>query len=474
MRNSNVMKRILSWMALAFSLLITSGGTAEETAKVVALVGATVIDGTGAEPLPDGVVLIRGERIAAVSPRNQIEIPAAAQAIDFQGKWIIPGLIDAHVHFFQSGGLYTRPDIIDLRDVRPYSEELAWIWQRLPQTFARYVASGVTSVVDMGGPMWSFQVRELAQRILLAPRVAVAGPLISNYAPKELQTADPAIIRVRSPEEARAVVRRVLEHRPDLVKLWLIQSPDQPLVAEEPWVRAAIEESHAAGVRVVAHATQLEMARAAAKAGADILAHSVEDRPVDDAFVQLLKERNIPYTTTLMVREGYREVLGQQVELSDIERRNGDPQVIATFDDLARLRPDYSLIWRRLGFANVNPVMFKNLRHVQDAGVTIAAGTDAGNIGTLHGPALHRELELMAQAGLTLMEILVAATRGGARVMGRAGEIGTIEAGKLADLVILDADPLIDIRNTRRIHRVVKGGVVLDPERILQNLKDKR
>lgn len=468
------MKQFPMWTSVACLLLAATGGATEPTATVTALVGGTVIDGTGARPVPDAVVLIDGSRIAAVGPRARVVIPPGAQVIDAKGKWIIPGLIDAHVHFFQSGGLYTRPDIIDLRDIRPYSEELAWIRERLLQTFARYVASGVTSVVDMGGPMQSFQVRELAQRTLLAPRVAVAGPLISNYAPEELQTADPVIIRVHSIEETRAVAQRVLEHQPDLMKLWLIQLPGQPLVADEPWVRAAIEESHTAGVRVAAHATQLEMARAAEKAGVDVLVHSVEDRPVDEAFVQLLKERNIPYTTTLMVHEGYREVLGQRVELSDIERRNGDPQVIATFDDLARMRPDYSRMWKRLGFADINPVMFKNLRRMQDGGVTIAAGTDAGNIGTLHGPALHRELELMAQAGRAPMEILVAATRGGAQVMGRAGERGTVEAGKLADLVILHADPLRDIRNTRRIHRVVKGGVVLDPERILDSLENGR
>jgi imidazolonepropionase-like amidohydrolase len=101
----------------------------------------------------------------------------------------------------------------------------------------------------------------------------------------------------------------------------------------------------------------------------------------------------------------------------------------------------------------------------------IAAGTDAGNIGTLHGPALHRELELMARAGLSPQEILVAATRGGAYIMGRESELGTIEKGKLADLVLLDADPLTDIRHTRRVYRVVKGGALLDPEQILKNLE---
>lgn len=112
--------------------------------------------------------------------------------------------------------------------------------------------------------------------------------------------------------------------------------------------------------------------------------------------------------------------------------------------------------------------MFQNLKRLQQGGVTIAAGTDAGNIGTLHGPALHRELERMAEAGLSPQEILTAATQGGARVMGRASELGTIEAGKLADFLLLDANPLADIANTRSLYRVVKGGVMLDPQAMLE------
>ena len=453
-------------------LAASSAAASDADGRFTALVGGTVIDGTGAEPLPDALVLIDGAHIAAVGPRSTTAAPGGARVIDTRGKWIIPGLIDAHIHFFQSGGLYTRPDIIDLRGVRSYADELASIRRRLPATFARYLASGVTSVADVGGPYSNFAVRALARRTLLAPRVVVAGPLLGTYAPEELESEDPPVIRVASPEAARALVRRELAHEPDLVKLWLVERLGLDLAAELDWARAAIEESHAAGVRVVAHATQRETARAAVLAGVDVLAHSVQDRRIDDAFVALLKERNVVYTTTFAVAEGYHEVLSQSVELSDIERRLGDPEAIASFAELGALpfgKVPFGKVpfWVRLQPPPNQRVAFANLRRLQAAGVAIAAGSDAGNIGTLHGPALHRELELMAEAGLTPMEIIVAATHGGARVMGRESEFGTIEAGKLADLVVLDADPLADIRNTRRIYRVVKGGVVLDPEEVL-------
>ncbi|MFO0984697.1 MAG: amidohydrolase family protein [Planctomycetota bacterium] len=428
-----------------------------------AIVGGTVIDGTGGAAIASAVILVEADRITRVGPADQVAVPAGATLIDAKGKWIIPGLIDAHVHFFQSGGLYTRPDAIDLRTARPYRDELEWIKQRLPQTFARYLACGVTSVVDVGGPMWNFAVREQANHTACAPRVAVAGPLVSTYFPEALRCDDLPIIKVNSAAEARALVRRELEHDPDLVKVWFIYRPGDKLDDLKPIVAAAIEESHDASVRVAVHATQLEVARTAVELGADLLVHSVDDKPVDPAFIDLVRDRHVVYTTTLVVQEGYAEVLGQCVELNDIEQRLGDPEVIASWADLARLRPQMPKRAR----PPTSAIALGNLKKLQDAGVIIAAGTDAGNIGTLHGPALHRELELMADAGLTPMQILVAATSGAAQAMGRSDELGTIESGKLADLVILSADPIKDIRNARKIDRVLKGGVLVEPMPLL-------
>ena len=461
------MRRVFTVSLTVLFLHLSASAAVDSPAGMTAFVGATVIDGTDRSPRPDAVVLVAGERIAAVGNREEVTIPKGARVIDAQGKWIIPGLIDAHVHFFQSGGLYTRPDVIDLREFRPYKKEIDWIKAHLLNTFARYLASGVTSVVDMGGPFWNFKVRELARRTEVAPRMAMAGPLISTYLPPELRIEDPPIIKVNSPEAARALVRQELTYKPDLIKIWFIPSLDQDLVVQTTWVQAAIAESHTAGLRVVVHATQLEVARAAVRAGADILAHSVDDRRLDEAFIQLLKDRKVVYVTTLMVHEGYQEVLEQQIKLTEIEQRFGDPEVIATFDDLAELPFWKRPFWIRWHWPD-RRVMFSNLKRLQESGITIAAGTDAGNIGTLHGPALHREFELMAEAGLTPQEILTAATRGGARVMGREAGLGTLEAGKLADLVLLDADPLAAITNVQRIYRVVKGGLILDPQALIK------
>ena len=140
---------------------------------VTVLVGATVIDATGQPTVEDAAVLIDGDRISAVGPRSEIAIPEGATVLDVKGKWIVPGLGDPHIHFFQSGSLYTRPDVIDLRSVRSYEAEIEGIRSRMDGTFRRYLASGVTAVVDVGGPMWNFDVRQEARDAELAPFVSM-------------------------------------------------------------------------------------------------------------------------------------------------------------------------------------------------------------------------------------------------------------------------------------------------------------
>ena len=457
-------------VAFALSVSVVMAGPGNTTQQdAIAFVGGTVIDGTMADPISDAIIIVAGDRIEQVGRAAALDLPEGIQTINVTGKWVIPGLIDAHVHFFQSASLYTRPDVIDLRRVRPYSEEIAWIRNRIPLTLARYIASGVTSVVDLAGPAWTFEVRDYALRSQLSPRVLVTGPGLAPTTPKALMTDDPPGITVRTPRQAREQVGRLLERKSDLLKIWFPYSSDMDLDQEMQWVRAAVEEAHAHELRVAAHATQRELAREMVRAGVDILVHSVDDEPVDEDFIYLLKAHDTIYITTLMVGEGYQEVLGQGVSLTGVEHRVGDPEVTASFTELRRLFPRM----RPTPVTSPGAVALKNLKRLQDAGVTVVAGSDAGNIGTLHGPALHRELELMHTAGLAPKEILVAATSGGARVMGRGGELGTIEPGKLADFVVLDADPLKDIRNTRRIHCVVKGGEIHDPDEILKNLSSR-
>src|SRR5260370_6126177 len=171
---------------LALSILSLSAH-----AEKIALVDGTLIDPSRNEvrqPSTNTSIIIDGDRIERIAPKI---LETGTRVIDCKGKFILPGYIDTHIHFFQSADLFTRPDIVNLNSVRPYRDEVAWIKSHLDDTFARYLRSGITSVVDVGGPFWNFDVRKRANSTAEAPRVAVAGPLISSVARPHLDLSHP-------------------------------------------------------------------------------------------------------------------------------------------------------------------------------------------------------------------------------------------------------------------------------------------
>jgi len=447
-------------------------------AEKISLVGATVINPADGKVLPNATVVINGDRIERVSMGKQ-DAATLGRQVSCVGKFILPGYIDTHVHFFQSADLFTRPDGADFNSVRRYKDEVAWIKSHLDDTFARYIRCGITSVADVGGPMWNFEVRKKANATAKAPRVAVAGPLISSVSREKLDLGDPPIVKIATPDQAREFVRKLAEQKPDLVKIWYIVDKDHPLESFRPIVRATIEESHVHKIRVAVHATELETARAAVEEGADVLVHSVTDKPADDAFVKLLKDKHVILCPTLVVFERYGRTFSHQLNLTPEEQRWGNPKVVASLDvtkipqDKLPQRVKESLADPQAALGRIKKtyeVALPNLKKLEDAGITIAAGTDAGNIGTIHGPALFREFQLMKEAGLTPMQILQCATANAAKLFGcdTGAHTGRIENGYFADLVILNSNPLDDIKNASDIDTVIKNGVVYPADSILQ------
>ena len=355
-------------------------------AEKISLVGGTVIDPADGKVLPNATVVINGDKIERVAMGKQ-DAAALGKQIDCASKFIFPGYVDTHVHFFQSGDLFTRPDGADFNSVRPYKDEVAWIKSHLDDVFARYIRCGITTVVDVGGPMWNFEVRKKANATTKAPRVAVAGPLISSVSREKLDLGDPPIVKIDNPEQAREFVRKLAAQNPDLVKIWYIVDKDHPVDSFRPIVRATVEDSHAHKIRVAVHATELETARAAVEEGADILVHSVIDKPVDDAFVKLLKDRHVIMCPTLVVFERYGRTFANELNLTPEEQKWGNPEVIASLD-VTKIPQDK--LPDRIKNALANPdealgrikktydVALPNLKRLEDAGVTIAAGTDAG------------------------------------------------------------------------------------------------
>src|SRR4030095_7698451 len=213
-------------------------------AEKLSLIGATVINPDDGKVMPNATVVINGDKIERVAMGKQ-DAAALGKQVSCVGKFILPGYIDTHVHFFQSADLFTRPDGTDLNAVRPYKDEVAWVKSHLDDVFARYIRCGITSVVDVGGPMWNFEVRKKANATAKAPRAAVAGPLISSVSREKLDLGDPPIVKVDNPKQAREFVSKLAAQNPDLVKIWYIVDKDHPVDSFRPIVRATIEESHA-------------------------------------------------------------------------------------------------------------------------------------------------------------------------------------------------------------------------------------
>jgi imidazolonepropionase-like amidohydrolase len=252
--------------------------------------------------------------------------------------------------------------------------------------------------------------------------------------------------------------------------VWFIHRPDDDLAAQEAIVRATAEAAHAAGLRLAVHATELLVAKSALHAGADYLVHSVEDEPVDEEFLALARERHILYCPTLFVGMGYFYALSGTWQATEAERRLADPQVLAglRLDEVPRDKLPERVAKLVSEHREVAPptVAMQNLLKVWTAGITVVMGTDAGNIGTLHGPGVFREMELMQRAGLTPLQVLRSATVNGAATMALS-DLGSVAAGKLADLAVLDADPLADVANLSHASLVFRDGHEFIPAELM-------
>ncbi|HEY2798227.1 MAG TPA: amidohydrolase family protein [Thermoanaerobaculia bacterium] len=455
-------------LALALSaLLLGVAGPPQQgaaPARPVALVGATLIDGTGSPPMAHATLVVRDGLIECAG--RDCKVPKGAVVTDLTGAWIAPGLIDAHVHFGQTGWADGRPDAFDVRDRYPY-ENVASGLARNPERFLRtQLCSGLTSVFDVGGYPWSIDMAHRERDDPNAPRVAAAGPLLSTIDFWLNLPAERQFIHLKDADAGRLGVRYLAARGADAVKIWFIVTPEQTVEASTPAVLAAGEEARKLGIPLVVHATGLAEAKVALKAGAHMLVHSVDDQPVDDEFLSLAKANGVVYCPTITVYGGYARLgrAGGAAEPPAVD----DPNGCVDAETLAKIKQSVSLpktdperltsMDQRVAKATAQ--MAANLKRMSEAGITVAMGTDAGNPLTLHGPSIYGEMEAMQAAGMTPMQVLVAATRGGSLAMGVQKLTGTLEKGKWADAIVLAADPTADIANCRRLRSVMRAGVL--------------
>jgi imidazolonepropionase-like amidohydrolase len=430
-----------------------------------AFVGGTLVDGTGAPPVPGATVVMRGGKIECAG-RN-CAVPKGVETIDARGTWIVPGLVDAHVHFSQTGWVDGRPDSMDVRDRYPYDKTSADLKAHPERFFRSQLCAGVTAVFDVGGYAWTVAMAHDPRYAARAPHVSAAGPLLSTLDHWLNLPAERQFMVLKDAESARAGVSYLKTIGSDAVKVWYIVNKDLPVAQTEPFVAAAGEEARKAGLPLIVHATGLAEAKAALRAGAKLLVHSVGDMPVDDEFLSLAKSQGTIYCPTLTVLYGYQRMNRSASSGSPppVDDPGGcvDPATLARVAETAKagtkdIAERLARIDRRVAETDRNA--FPNLKKVFDAGIPIAMGTDAGNPLTLHGPSVYAEMEAMQAAGMTPAQVLTASTLGGARAMGREKEFGTLEKGKDADVLVVGADPTADIHNLRQVKWVARAGVV--------------
>jgi imidazolonepropionase-like amidohydrolase len=394
----------------------------------VALTGARLIDGTGNPPIEQATIVIANGRIESVGPASAARIPAGATRVDMAGKTIVPGLINAHGH------LNADPSSRPIRD-------------KLAGQLRIYADYGVTTVVVLGAGE-----NDLADAVALREaqshgaleraRVFVAGASL-----RDLKTAD----------EARARVNAFADAKADLIKIHITGGPMDMTPAV---YGALIEQAHKRGLRVAAHLFYLKDAKGLLDKGVDVIAHGIRDQPVDQAVIAEIKRRNVGYIPTLtrdlaqFVYETTPPYFTDPFFLRhvDVYKREMTLLSDAAMQEKTRNNKDAQANKPALQQGS------QNLKTLSDAGIQIAMGTDSGtNRGQWQGYFEHVELELMVKAGMTPMQALVAATGGAARVM-KLDQLGTIQPGRQADLLVLNANPVSDIRNTRQIHSVWIGG----------------
>ena len=417
--------------------------------------------------LHDQHILIRDGKIANISDepidKNDID------KVDGTGKWLMPGLVDAHIHLFQSGGLYTRPDAIDLRTLQSYEDERVWLYEHADEILRSYLRLGITTVIDVGGPMTNYTIRDQYKGDPMLPNYYCTGPLVSTYQPEAFQIDDPPIIKVKTIEEAKKIVTDQLPAQPDFIKIWYIVNPGASAVDNYDIVKATIDESHKHNLKVAVHATQLTTAKLALKAGADILVHSVA-REIDQEFIDMMKVSDAALIPTLVVHGGYDRAFSNQLGIDTHDLTYSIPYAIGTLLDVEHI--DHQELKEAQAYAapmlarNEKRDIFRkaNLKKLVDQGVTIATGTDAGNIGTLHASSYKDELEAMSEAQLTNAQIIKASTIDGAKVLDKEQLIGTVEIGKQADLIILEDNPLEDLTALYQPEMIIKSGALIDPD----------
>ncbi|MCA1585948.1 MAG: amidohydrolase family protein [Acidobacteria bacterium] len=431
-----------SWI-LAFLVLVAPAITPAQGPLTV-IRGVTLIDGTGRAPLAGVTVVIEGNRIKEVG--TTVQAPAGATTIDGAGKFLIPGLIDAHIHLRGARG----------RDQSSADQEREGI-----RALHGYLYAGVTTVFDAGNrPDYIMGLRSKEQSgAIVSPRILATGGTVAS------PNGHGGPYNVEAWPADRKLLDDHLATKPDLAKIGQDEHGwgTRPQINQLPdaMLEEIIRYYHSKGVRVIVHTSNEHNTLEAIYAGADTMAHPIIQAPVSEQYLKMMAVKRVPTVSTLTIGENYSR-------LADHPDFLDEPLYQATLEaeERQRLRTEESAKQKENRWAAwmkvMTPVAQENMKRLNETGKDIvAAGTDQSS-----GPALHRELELLVSAGISPADTIVIATRNAARALGKLEELGTIEPGKLADVVLLNADPTKDIDNAKLVDTVIKNGRIIDRSKL--------
>jgi imidazolonepropionase-like amidohydrolase len=416
------MRKTSTLIILAAALLFT----ASINAQVTVLTHVTVVDGAGAAPQKDVTIVMENGRIRDMGPSSKVPVPAGATVVDLTGKFIAPGIINAHGHV----GAKTEPQL------------------------RQYALYGVTTTTSMQtDPEEVVQVRDAQKRGEL--RGARVSTVKYRFAP------DPEVV---TPQQARAKVDETVAAGADYIKVWVDSGFGTRAKLTPEFCAAVLEQARKHGKLTFGHAYELSDARMLVERGLNVLAHNIRDREVDSDFIAVLKQRNVTLIPTL-IRDEFLFVYGEAPAWIDdpFFLKFVPPERLGVLktkirDEQAK-NPQRALF--KAGF-EMNKI---NLKKLSDGGVRIALGTDSGGAADrffIQGYSEHREMELMVQSGLTPMQVIQSFSKGASEALGIDKEFGTLAKGKAADLLVLEKNPLDSIANMRTIQTIYLGGKKFD------------
>ena len=457
------------------------------SAQDVAIAGATLIDGNGGPAIPNAVVVIHGDRISAVGARGDVSIPGDATVIDAAGRWVVPGFFDTNVHLSLYGGVRDRYET--LAKYYPRENEIVLEAAQIDLTY------GVTTVRDSYGFLVPLtQVRDdIAAGKATGARILAAGNIVGWGGPYSVSFSlfpqrditrfqaevDDAmaqdageLLAEMTPDELRVAIDKYLDKGPDFLKYGGTSHFDQPtFIGFSPEAqKVMVDQTHKRGRAVDTHSTTIEGLRISVLAGIDVIQHpeAITPREMPDDLAKLIAERKVVCSmlVSTMTGEAWEKHLKDKAEtekkLAEAAEKQPPPKTL--YDERKRAHDlGVDLDTRR-----------SNAQKLIRAGCVTTVGTDSYWAAAPefqiepkptwqnHGIGTVMAIEGLVELGMTPMQAIIAGTRNGAIASRRLNDLGTLEKGKIADLVILDADPLADIHNIRKVRSVMQGGKVVD------------